>query len=254
MHAIHPRRMLTVALIATAAFATVPSHAQGRRRAAAHPTAANKLTSPKISGTVLDDVTGQPVLFVHVRVGDRFDTTDSAGKYEAKNVSSFGGSIVVEAVRTGYTTKTVQLTTGGEQVVNLRLQPLPTVHVKKADNTTLELDADSIEFGYPVVFSGYNTAAFEEFCKPNGTAVTVNRSEIRRVNGAATRGVQAACCGTKEVEKINVELKSGEVTDLYFVDTCNNGTVTSIDLIGRDHASGKLVYTAFTAVSEVVFP
>ncbi|HEU4886710.1 MAG TPA: carboxypeptidase regulatory-like domain-containing protein [Thermoanaerobaculia bacterium] len=252
MHYIHPRRLLTVALIATAAFATVPSHAQGRRRAAAHPTALNKLTSPKISGTVLDDVTGQPVVFVRVRVGDRTDTTDSAGKYQVKNVSSFGGSIIVEAGRTGYTTKTVQLTTGGERVVDIRLQPLPTVRVKKTDNSIMELDADSIEFGYPVVFSGYNTAAFEEFCKPNGTAVTINRSEIRRVNGAATKAVQAACCGTKEVEKINVELKTGEVTDLYFADTCSGAQ--SIDLIGRDHQSGKLVYTAFTSISEVVFP
>lgn len=254
MHAIHPRRLLTVVLIATAALATAPSYAQGRRRAAAHPTALGKITSPKISGTVLDDVTGQPVVFVRVRVGDRVDTTDSAGKFEVKNVSGFGGSIVVEAARTGYTAKTVQLTTGGEQVVNLRLLPQPTVRVKKTDNTTLDLDADSIEFGYPVVFSGYNTASFEEFCKPNGTAVTVNRSDIKRVNGAATKVVQAACCGDKQVEKINVELKTGEITDLYFVDTCNNGTVTSIDLIGRDHISGKLVYTAFTTISEVVFP
>jgi hypothetical protein len=82
--------------------------------------------------------------------------------------------------------------------------------------------------------------------------VTVTRNEIRRINGTATKGVQANCCGTKEVEKINVELKTGEVTDLYFVDTCNG--IPSIDLIGRDHTSGKLVYTAFTSITEVVFP
>lgn len=253
MHHVHPRRLLTAALMATVVFAALPSHAAGRRRAASHPTALNKLTSPKISGTVVDDATGQPVIFARVRVGDRVDTTDNAGKYQVKNVSSFGGKILVEVARTGYTTKTLQLSTGGEQVVDVRMAPLPTVRVKMTDDTILQLDADSIEFGYPVVFSGYNRADFEEFCKPNGTAVIVNRSEIRRVNGAATKGLHAPCCGTKEVEKINVELKTGEVTDLYFVDTCSNG-VTSIDLIGRDHTSGKLVYTAFTSIAEVVFP
>jgi len=247
-----PARLFTAALVAAVAFTALPSQAQGRRRAASHPTAQGKLTSPKISGTVTDDATGQPVIFARVRVGDRIDNTDNAGKYEVKNVSSFQGKILIEVSRTGYTTKTVLLPTGGEQVIDIRMAPLPTVSVKKADNTTVQLDADSIEFGYPVVFSGYNTAAFEEFCKPNGTAISVNRSDIRRINGAATKAAQAACCGTKEVEKINVELKTGEVTDLYFVDTCNG--VPSIDLIGRDHATGQLVYTAFTAITEVVFP
>lgn len=254
MHPVHARRMYTVALMAMVAFSAVPSYAQGRRRAVSHPTAANKLLSPKISGTVVDDVTGQPVIFAAIKVGDRNDVTDSAGKYLVKNVASFGGKIVVEGARTGYTTKKVELTTGGDHVVDLRLSPLPTVRVKKTDNTTVELDADSIEFGYPVLFSGYTAAAFEEFCKPDGTAITVNRNAIRRVNGAATKGVQANCCGTHEVEKINVELKSGEITDLYFVDTCNNGTVTSIDLIGRNHTTGKIEYTAFSSISEVVFP
>jgi hypothetical protein len=245
--------MFTVALIATVAFA-IPSYAAGRRRAVSHPSAANKLTSPKISGTVVDDVTGQPVIFATVRVGDRVDITDNAGKYQVKNVSSFGGKIIVEATRSGYATRSQQLTTGGEHVVNLRMQPLPTVRVKKTDNTIIELDADSIEFGYPVLFSGYTAAAFEEFCKPNGTAITVNRTDIRRVNGVATKSVQSACCGTNEIEKINVELKTGEVTDLYFIDTCNNGTVTSIDLIGRNHTTGRTEYTAFSSISEVIFP
>ena len=254
MHPVHARRMLTVALMATVAFAAVPARAAGRRRAVSHPTLADKFIAPKITGTVIDNVTGQPVLFATIKVGDRTDVTDSAGKYQVKNVSSLSGKIVVQASRTGYTAKNVDLTTGGDHVVDFRLVPLPTVHVTKADNTTVELDADSVEFGYPVLFSGYTAAPFEEFCKPNGAALTVNRTDIRRINGAATKSVQSACCGTHEVEKINVQLKSGEVTDLYFVDTCDNGTVTSIDLIGRNHTTGKIEYTAFSAISEVVFP
>jgi hypothetical protein len=252
MHYLRPRRLFSVALIATVVLVALPSQAAGRRRAAAHPTAANKLTAAKISGTVVDDVTGQPIVLLRVRIGDRSDVTDNAGKFEVRNVTSFQGTIVVEASRSGYTPKTVNLTTGGEQVLNLRLQPLPTVRVRKSDNTTLDLDSDSIEFGYPVVFSGYLSNSFDEFCKPNGTAITVSREDIRKINGPATKTQQAACCGTHEVEKINVELKTGEVTDLYFVDTCNG--IPSIDLIGRNHSTGRLEYTPFTAITEVVFP
>jgi hypothetical protein len=254
MHPVHVRRLLTAALVATAAFVPMPSYAAGRRHAVSHPASSGKVTAAKVSGTVVDDVTGQPVAFVTVKAGDRTDVTDTTGKYLIRNATGFGGKINVQASRTGYTTKSVDLTSGGEQVVNLRLQPQPTVHVKKTDNTTFELDADSIEFGYPVLFSGYAAASFEEFCKPNGTAVTIDRSQIKRVNGAATRSVQANCCGTTEIEKINVELKTGEVTDLYFADTCNNGNVTSIDLIGRNHVTGKVEYTAFSSISEVVCP
>ena len=247
-----PIRLFIITLVAMAVSVT-PSQAAGRRRAASHPSATNKLTAAKISGTVVDDVTGQPVALVRVRIGDRTDTTDNAGKFEVKNVTSYQGVIVVEGSRSGYTTKTQQLTTGGEHVITIRMQPLPTVRVRKADNTTLDLDFDSLEFGYPVVFGGYTSSASEEFCKPNGTAVTINRSEIRKINGPATKTTSQACCGTHEVEKINVELKTGEVTDLFFVDTCS-GASTSIDLIGRNHATGRLEYTPFTSISEVVFP
>lgn len=249
MH-LHPRRLAAVALIATVAFA-LPSQAQ-RRRAANHPAATNKITAAKITGVVVDDVTGAPIPLIRVRIGDRVDTTDNAGKYEVKNVTSYQGTIAVEVSRSGYTTKTQTLSTGGEQVINFRLVPLPTVHVKKTDNSTLELDFDSLEFGYPVVFSGYNSSSSEDFCKPNGSAVTISRADIRRINGPATKVVAQSCCGTHEVQKINAELKTGEITDLYFTDTCSG--VPGIDLIGRNHATGRLEYTSFSGISEVVFP
>lgn len=251
MHPDIARRFLTAALVATV-FLAVPSHASGRRRSVTPPTAGNKLTADQISGTVLDDVTSQPVVGMRVHVGDRSDATDSAGKFLVKNITGYHGLIIVEATRSGYTTKTLNLTTGGNQVLTIRVQPLPTVHVRKTDNTTFETDFDSIMFGYPVVFIGYNSAPFEEFCKPNGTAVTIDRSEIRRIFGPATLVTQASCCTERQVLRINAELKSGETTDLYFVDTCNG--IASIDFIGRNHINGKVEYTPFTAIAEIVFP
>src|SRR5687768_862253 len=82
MHYLRPSRLFAVALIATAVLVALPSEAAGRRRAASHPTATNKLTAAKISGTVVDDVTGQPIPLLRVRIGDRTDTTDNAGKFE----------------------------------------------------------------------------------------------------------------------------------------------------------------------------
>jgi hypothetical protein len=218
------------------------------------PNAGNKLTAEKITGTVIDDVTGQPVTLVHVQVGDRSDTTDSQGKFEVRNVAGYHGLITIEATRTGYTTKTQQLTVSGNQTLTLRVQPLPTVHVRKTNSsTTIDYDLDSVEFGYPVLFSGYNKASSEEFCKPNGTAVTLSRTDIRRITGPATLVQQVSCCATHTLLKVNAELKTGEVTDLFFVDTCSSG-IQGIDFIARNHITGVLEYTKFSDVSEIVFP
>jgi hypothetical protein len=246
------RRPLTAALVAVLCI-VLPAHAtQPRRRAVAPPAALGKLTADKISGTVVDDVTGHPVNLAHVKVGDRAANTDSLGKFEVKNVTSFQGNIAVEVTRSGYATKTVLLNTGGTQVVAVRVQPTPTVHVRKVNGTTVDLDFESIEFGYPVVFSGYSSSASENFCKPNGSAVTIDRSQIRRVTGPGTIVHQASCCADHDVEKVSLELKSGETTELVFVDTCTG--IPGIDLIGRNHVSGQIVYTSFTDIAEVTFP
>lgn len=251
MHSTYARRLFSAALAATVLF-VIPAEAAGRRRAVTHPTAGTLLTAEEITGTITDDVTSQPVAAVKVKIGNRTDTTDAAGKFKVKNVASYNGRIVVEAERSGYTPKTLNLTTGGNQVVNLSVHPLPTVHVRKTGGATFEADFESSEFGYPVVFSGYNSATNEQFCKPNGTAVTIDRSELRRITGPATMVHQAACCTGHDVLKVNAELKTGEITDLYFADTCSG--IPSIDFIARDHLTGKIVYTPFSDVAEIVFP
>jgi hypothetical protein len=245
------RRFATAALVATV-FIVLPTEAQGRRRAVAPPAAGGQLTAPEINGTVLDDVTSQPVVGIRVRAGNRTDTTDSAGKFKIKNITSYHGVIVVETQRSGYTPTTQNLTTGGTQTLTLRVKPLPTVRVRRTNNATFDLDQDSLEFGYPVVFSGYNSATYDEFCKPSGSKVTISREEIRRITGPATMVGQASCCSERNVLKVNAELKTGETTDLYFMDTCSG--IPSIDLIGRNHLTGKIEYTPFTAIAEITFP
>jgi hypothetical protein len=250
MNSLSVRRLLSFALVATL-FLILPAQAQ-RRRAVSPPTATGKLVADKINGTVVDDVTNQPVAFVHVKVGDRSDNTDALGKFEVKNVTSYHGLIQVEASRTGYATKSTQLTTGGNQTLALRVAPRPTVSVKKTNQSVTAVDFESIEFGYPVVFSGYVSASSDEFCRPSGAKSTIDRSEIRKITGPATVVTLTSCCSTHTLLKINAELKTGEITDLYFMDTCTG--IPGIDLVARNHLTGKVEYTSFTDIAEIVFP
>jgi hypothetical protein len=225
----------------------------GKRRAVQHPSpAGEKITADSIKGTILDDVTGQPISAVRVSIGTRSDVSSTDGKFTAKNVTGYD-FIAVEATRSGYVTKLVKVTTSGDQQLTIRLTPTPTVRVRKTDNSTIDVDFESLEFGYAVPFSGYRQYAFEEFCK-GGASVQIDRSEIRKINGPATvvHG-GAPCCPDKDVLKINLQLKSGETTDVYFLDSCEAG-VTRIDLIARAHVQGQFQYIPFTEISEVVFP
>lgn len=245
------RRFLTAALVATVVL-VLPAEAAGRRRAAAHPSATNPISAAEITGTVIDDVTGQPVPGVKVRVGNKQDTSESNGSFKVKNITSYQGKIIVEAERTGYALKRLELTTGGTQTLNIRVVPTPTIRLRKTNGTTLDLDFESAEFGYPVVFSGYNSATYDEFCKPDGTKVSVDRNQIRRIIGPATMVTNASCCTDHQVQKITAELKSGETTDLFFVDTCQG--IPGIEFIARNHATAKIEYTKFSDVAEIVFP
>lgn len=248
MHPHKLHRLLFAALLA--AIVTLPALAAGKHRSVRHTSPANRITG-EISGIVLDSVTGLPVVAARVQAAEGGDNTDKDGKFFIRNAAGYG-SINLTVTRTGYNTNTLSLATGGKHDVTIRVVPKPTVRVRLAAGTTYDLDADSILFGYPVAFSGYRSAEFEEFCKANGSLVTVDRSEIARINGPATMVRYSTCCANADTLKVNVTLKSGEVTDMYFVDACNG--FANIDLIGREHVSAKFQYIPFNTIAEVVFP
>lgn len=249
MHLIQLRRLLSIALVATC-IAALPSEAAGKRRSVRKTTALGQITG-EVSGTVRDSVTNQPVIAAKVQIGSGSKLTNNSGQYKITNVQAVG-SIVVTISRTGYVTQTQTITTGGVHTLDVRLVPLPTVSVRKTDGTVVQLDADSIRFGYPVPFSGYREAEFEDFCRPDGSRVTIDRSEISRINGPATTVRHAPCCGEVDTVKINVTLKSGQASDLYFVDACNG--FPKIDLLGIEHVSAAALYIPFNEIAEIVFP
>jgi hypothetical protein len=249
MHSDKLRR--TVTFLSLAFVLAVPSFAATKRRAANHPAAGGQLTAD-ITGTVLDNGTGQPISSVRVKVGRESDTTDAAGKFDLKTVTGFNGSINVEVTRSGYTSKTVRLTTGGKQDLTIRLDPTPTVRVRKVDGTTYDIDFDSAEFGYAVTFSGYRSDTFEDFCKADGTSIAVDRTQLRRITGPAVTATGSACCPNTAAVKVNIELKTGEKTDVVFLDACNG--YPNIDFLGRDHTTGKFQYIPFHDIAEITFP
>jgi len=248
MHPDKLHRSLTFLLLATVL--AVPSFAAGKRRATEHPTMAAQITA-EISGTVIDNATGQPVPAVKVKVGRNSETTDAAGKFDLKTVTG-AGSLNVEFSRSGYTAKTVNLTTGGKQVLTVRLDPGPTVRVRKVDGTIYDIDLDSAEIGYSVPFSGYQSAAAVTLCKADGATISVDRTQLRRIVGPATTVTGSACCPNTSTVKVNVELKTGEKSDMVFVDACNG--YPNIDLLGREHVNGKFQYIPFAQIAEIIYP
>jgi hypothetical protein len=153
--------------------------------------------------------------------------------------------------RSGYQEKHVAITASGRQTITVRLTPRATVSVRKTDGTTVQLDDNSIEFGFSDAFQ-YRSSTSEDFCRPDGTEINVKREEIVRINGPATLVQSAPCCTAQTVQKVNVTLKAGGATDLFFSDTCN--FTRSVDLVGRNHATGRIVFIPFSQIAEVVFP
>lgn len=241
----HPQRTFRITLVLLSLLISlVPLHAD-KRRAVQHPSTSVKVD---VSGTVIDNVTGQPVIAAKVHVGGQSDLTDSQGKYLISNVQTAETTLTAE--RSGYGPKTAALS-GGTQVIDFRLDPLPTTTVRLTNGTTIQVDTDSIKFGYTLPFAGYVSAESEEFCKPDGTKVIVDRSQMKRIIGPAVSVASAPCCSASNVLKVKLELKSGETSDVFFVDSCDG---YSSDLIARNHVTGKYVYLGFEEMSEVIFP
>lgn len=249
MNPLHFRRSLSVAMVALCL--AVPSYAAGKRRAVAHPAASTPI-SAELNGTITDSVTGQPVNAVELVAGKRTFTTGANGQYTLKGLTGFGGKILVDVYRTGYARQTLTITTPGIQTVNIQLVPQPTVRVRLVNGTAYDVDLDSILFGYPVAFSGYRSAEFEDFCKADGTAVQIDRTQIKRIIGPAVAANNTACCPGQATLTIQLELRSGETGQYTFSDACTG--IASIDLIARERVAALYQYLPFSQIAEVVFP
>lgn len=251
MNLVRPRLLFLVAL--STLLLALPGFA-GKRRAVEHPT----VSTSDITGIVLDSVSGAPVVSARVEAGGEHVTTNEEGRFVLRNVDlTTPVSLTVD--RTGYASKTVTVSFGNSQNLTIQLAAEPTASLQKTDGTVIQLDYDSVVFGFLNGFSGYIQAQYEDFCLPDGSFVEVDRSKMKRLIGPAVRVAHAPCCKTSEVFRIQAELRAGALavnspettTDVYFDDSCSGYPV---DVIGRNHATGVYEYIPFTDTAELVFP
>jgi hypothetical protein len=245
------RRVAAVAiLLAVSAFPLLAAEPTSSKRRSTTPRSPGPAVTAEVSGTVTDVVTGKPVINVRVNGGRRSDHTDASGRYSIKNAEGFG-SILLEAERSGYKLYSTKLNGAGPFTVDIKLQPTPTVSVKKTDGTSLELDFEDLRFGYPVPFLGYRAGPSETFCFPDAHVTEVNKSEMRKLTGPGVTAA-SACCTNRNAMKINLLLKNGQGSDVYFVDSCE--LEYTMELIGTIHDTGASTDIPFADIAEVVFP
>lgn len=243
------RRLFAAATVAALVFA-VPSHAS-KRRAVAHRLPGVPVSAATLTGVVLDAVTGQPVRVLTVSVGTRSNATDAQGRFELKNAKGFD-ALIVQTDRSGYQPSTTRVGPNDPKDLTIRVTPTPTVTLRRTNGQTTDVDLESLKFGYPVPFSGYRDSDFEDFCKTDGTKLRINKSQLKRLVGPATIAAGAACCVAGPAARMTVTLRTGETSDLFFTDTCEDRYV--VDLGAREHFGGDFVHILITDIAEIVFP
>jgi hypothetical protein len=242
------RRSPAAALLVTLAL-TVPAFA-AKHRAVGHRSPGVEFTVT-VTGVVLDAATNQPVISASVVADTRFDATDTQGRFELKNAKG-AGTILVEITRSGYLPQSVRLTPGAPTALTIRMTPTPTVTVRLTDGSVKTLDNESLKFGYPLAFTGYIESEAEDFCVvTDSTKQNINKSRMARIVGPAQTVVAGACC-TGNAQKMTLTLKTGEVMDVIFTDTCQERY--KVDVGAREHVSGQFVHLLITDIAEIVFP
>jgi hypothetical protein len=238
-----------IALVLIALLLAVPALAAGKRRAAGKP--ANPSVNDSIRGTILDNANNQPVIGATVTVqglSNKSDTTDAQGRFEIKKVPA--GSYTLSISRTGYEPKNVTVSVSATGAnVDTKLVSKPTVAVKLTNGTTVQIDSETVEFAYLVPFSGYARSEYARFCR-GGAVFEPDRSEIKKISAIAS-AQNGDCCDTNPILKASLQLRTGETTDVFFIDSCPG---YEVDFIGRNHVTGQFNYLKFTDISEIVFP
>jgi hypothetical protein len=243
----HPAKLRCVLVFMLALVASVPALAAGKRRSVRHPSPGTRFVVT-ISGTVLDNVTSQPVRNAIVSAGDFTGVTDSEGKYRLRNVVAFN-AVDVKAERSGYVTGTHRLKINEAPEIAFRLTPTQTVTVRRTDGSTATLDVESVRFGHSGTFSGYVPSI--EYCKADGTRVPMDFSQMSRITGPGVLATTGPCCDD-QVAKMPLTLKNAQTLDMFFIESCGNRY--KIDFSGREHVSGEYQYILITDIAEIVFP
>ena len=250
MSAMRTASISVCALIATTAFA--------------HSHAVRPVAETLYSGLVLDASTSKPVVEAEVTSGNRTVKTDVAGSFNIVVIS--GRPVALTVHRSGYEDLPLTVTlpipppppsvspvvpVPPQPIVPVALTPKAQVIVKTTAGATIKLDADTVQFAYVIPFSSPATSNVASFCRIDGTADDVDRTEFARIIGPAVSTTNAACCKLGPALALDVEMKTGEKERVLFTDSC-----FGYDCIftGRDHDSAQYVFVKFTEVASIDFP
>jgi len=233
-------------IFAATLLAALPLSADVRERAVV-PVGAVTITG------VVRDANGNPVAGAIVHSGTFYsyrNGTGPDGKYSLTLPGDRPTLITVEDF--AYEPVTVPFTPVKAATLDLMVSvPRPAVTVKLISGETHILDLGTSQFGYLIPLSGYSRTDNANFCKPNGDAFAPAKTEFARIIGPATSVNFATCCTRGPVMTLNVEMKSGEKSQVYFNDSCFGNEV---DFIGRERASGLYQYYNFANIAEIDFP
>lgn len=214
--------------------------------------AVSPLPAVTITG-VVRDANGTPLAGAVVSSGtyaSNRNGTNADGKYTLTLPANRAALITVEDFAFESRSVTFTPTTGATLDLTLST-PRPAVTVKMANGTTHVLDLGTSQFAYLIPFSGYARTDVANLCKPDGSSFKPDKSEFAKIVGPATSTTFSACCSSGPTIMVNVEMKSGEKTAVYFNDACLGNEV---DFIGRERTTGLWQYLRFTDIAEIDFP
>lgn len=242
-------RTFCVAALVVAFLAAVP--AEAKRRAVG----VRGITGPaqdQIIGVVTDAVTGLPVIGMLINAGLRSGATDANGRFSIDRLDT-SKPIVIDTDRSGYLPYQTTFQPGQSRTLTIQVTPTPTVLVRLTNGQAIQIDNESLKFGYPVVFSGYRESPAEDFCKvSDSTKVNLNKSVMKRLAGPAQIVAAGSCCEEGSAAKMSLTLRTGETFDVIFTDTCEERY--RVDVGGRNHVTGQFEHLLITDIVEVVFP
>jgi hypothetical protein len=237
--------MIGVLMASSACAQTAPAT---RRHAAAPPPAPVSGPATPVTGVVKDASNGLPIQLATATYGSQTTRTNANGEF-VLNLPT-GAPVTVSVQHPAFLPfqKSITPAVGGKYDFGLTGQP--SVTIKTVSGTTYIVDIGSAQFAYAMPFSSYVPSDTANFCKPDGSVFTPNKTEFKRIIGPATPSTLADCC-EGSLMTANAELKSGVSTAVFFKDSCH---ATEVDFAGREKSTGLYRYVKFTDIAEIDFP
>ena len=229
--------------------ATLPLAAQTRERAV-QKTAA----TVTVSG-VVRDASGAPVAGAIVHSGTYYSNgngTAADGKYSLNLPAGRPMLITVDDFAFDPVTVTFTPNKSGTNTLDVQMtNARPALTVKLSSGETHTLDLGTSQFGYYIPLSGYARFDNPNWCKPDGSAFAPSKNDIARIVGPVTAVNFSPCCTRGPIMTANVEMKSGDKSQIYFNDSCFG---SEVDFIGRERSTGQWMYFNFANIAEIDFP